>query len=219
MNKVLIVSFVLLAICGCKGTAARKDREFPDESTLTLKEYVDYLRGAAAKIPTPEERDPFPHGPDLLANETTHYIKRDFRVVYIDERYVSFRADMEDYHGGNGNHGQVFVGTIDRITGRILGVADFVPKDKWPTLRQRLYEGAAKKVGGKQNLQGEVKVTENFYFDRVGLHFVYNPYEIACGAIGDVEVLIDLKALCSPVVASNASMVQVKPKNWSHDKE
>ena len=65
-------------------------------------------------------------------------------------------------------------------------------------MTRRLYDGAVKKVGGRQNLQGEVCVTENFYFDKDGLHFVYNSYEIACGATGDVEVLIDLKALCTP---------------------
>lgn len=201
MNKALFASFVLLAIGGCKNVAAHKDRDFPDEPTITLKEYVDSLRHAAVKMPTPEERELFPDGPELLANLTTHIVKREFRVVFVDDRYVSFRADLEDDHGGNGSHGQVFVGTIDRKTGRVLGVADFVLKDRWATLTRRLYDGAVKRVGGKQNLQGEVCVTENFYFDKDGLHFVYNPYEIACGATGDVEVLIDLKALCTPAEA------------------
>jgi len=195
MNRVLFASIALLAICGCQSMTAYNGREFDDWPTITLKEYVDYLRDAAVKTPTPEEREMFPDGTGLLANETTHYIKREFQVVYIDERYVSFRADMEDYHGGNGNHSHVHVGTIDRKTGRVLGVVDFVPKAKWPTLKRKLYGGAVRKIEGKENLQSEVEVIENFYYDKDGLHFVYNPYEIACGATGAVEVLIDLKSL------------------------
>ena len=221
MNKVLFVSLVLLAVSGCKyvpedkerllddeaamtrqeassggqSKSAHEERQFDDKPIITLKEYVDDLRRAAVVMPTPEERDLFPNEPELLPDLTTHYIKRDFQVVYIDKRYVSFRADMEDYHGGNGNHSQVIVGTIDRKTGRILGVVDFVPKDKWPTLKRKLYEGAAKKVGGQANLLREVEVIENFYFDEDGLHFVYEPYEIAGGAIGAVDVVVDLKVL------------------------
>jgi len=195
MAKVLYVSIVLLAICGCQSVAVYNGREFDDAPTITLKKYVDYLRGAAVKTPTLEEREVFFDVPDLLADFTTHYIQREFQVVYIDERYVSFRADMEDYHGGNGNHSQVHVGTIDRKTGRVLGVVDFVPKARWPTLKRKLYDGAVKKVEGKENLQSEVEVIENFYYDKDGLHFVYNPYEIAGGATGAVEVLIDSKSL------------------------
>lgn len=195
MNKVYFTGLVLLLICGCKSTVSYNGREFDDKPIITLKEYVDYLREAAVRAPTPEERELFPNGPGLLATETTHCINREFQVVYIDEQYVSFRADMVDYHGGNGNHSQMHVGTIDRKTGRVLGVADFVPKAKWPELKKKLYDGAVKKVNGKENLQGEVKIIENFYYDNEGLHFVYNPYEIACGAIGVVEVPIGLESV------------------------
>ena len=39
-------------------------------------------------------------------------------------------------------------------------------------------------------LFGEVKPTENFYYDGAGLHFVYNVYELASYADGTIEVCI-----------------------------
>ncbi len=196
MRKHMLILFVVAALAGCQSARVEYNgREFDDAATITLKEYVDSLREAATQKPTEEERELFPDGPDLVPSETTHLIRREFQVLYIDERYVSFRADMMDYHGGNGNHSQVFVGSIDRKSGRVLGVVDFVPKSKWPVLKQKLYDGAVKKIEGKENLQGEVEVIENFYYAKDGLHFVYNPYEIACGATGSVEVVIDPKTL------------------------
>lgn len=196
MRKHTLILFVVAALVGCQSTRVEYNgREFDDWSTITLKEYVDYLREAATQKPTDEERVLFPNGPGLIPDLTTHYIQREFQVMYIDERYVSFRADMTDCHGGNGNHSQVSVGTIDRKSGRVLGVVDFVPKSKWAVLRQELNNGAIKKIEGKANLQGVVEVIENFYYAKDGLHFVYNPYEIACGATGAVEVVIDSKTL------------------------
>lgn len=196
MRKHMLILCVAAALAGCQTARVEHNgREFDDTATITLKEYVDSLRVLATQKPTEEERDLFPNGPGLIPDLTTHYIQREFQVLYIDERYVSFRADMTDYHGGNGNHSQVFVGTIDRKSGRVLGVVDFVPKSKLALLRQELYDGAIKKIEGKENLQGEVEVIENFYYAKDGLHFVYNPYEIACGAMGVVEIVIDPKTL------------------------
>ena len=192
------VTAVALAamLSGCQySQVANGERSFDDEPPVTLKEYVDYLRESATRKPTAEERELFADVPELSASMTTHLVRREFQVVHIDENYVSFRADMVDYHGGNGNHSSVFVGTIDRRTGAVLSVADFVPKDKWPLLRQRLRAKAVREIGGEANLQGAVVVVENFYYADDGLHFVYNPYEIACGAAGVIEVVISPREL------------------------
>jgi hypothetical protein len=47
-----------------------------------------------------------------------------------------------------------------------------------------------KKLGGKENLQGEVLPIENFCVVKEGLKFVYNEYEVACYAAGAVEVVV-----------------------------
>ena len=71
----------------------------------------------------------------------------------------------------------------------------FVADVKRAALKNALYDGAVKALGGKENLQSEVEVVENFYLAKDGLHFVYNEYEIACYAAGPVEVVIDPKSL------------------------
>lgn len=189
-----VVAILGSSFSGCRSVRPEyNNRRFDDESVITLKEYVDYLRKAATRQPTAEELEVFSGVPELSSSMTTHFVQREFQVLYIDENYVSFRADMQDYHGGNGNHSRVFVGTISRKTGRMLGVADFIPKSEWKSLKKKLVAGAIQKIGGAANLQGEVKVIENFYYAEGALHFVYNPYEIACGAAGAVEVPINLK--------------------------
>ncbi len=196
LRSVAIAVTLAAALSGCQySCVADGERPFEDEPPLTLKEYVDYLRAAATRKPTAEERELFSDVPELSASLTTHLVKREFQVVHIDANYVSFRADMVDYHGGNGNHSSVFVGTIDRRTGAVLGVADFVSKDKWPILKQRLRAKAVQAIGGEANLQSPVEVVENFYYANDGLHFIYNPYEIACGAAGVVEVVISPREL------------------------
>ncbi len=189
-----VVAILVSSLSGCRSVRLEyNNRRFDNESVITLKEYVDYLRKAATRQPTAEELEVFAGVPELSSSMTTHFVQREFQVLYIDENYVSFRADMQDYHGGNGNHSSVFVGTISRKTGRILGVADFIPKSEWKTLKKKLVAGAIQKIGGAANLQGEVKIIENFYYAEGELRFVYNPYEIACGAVGAVEVSINVK--------------------------
>ena len=196
LRSVSVAMALAAMLSGCQYSRIEDGgRAFDDAPTLTLKEYVEGLRAAATRHPTAEERELFSDVPELSASLTTHLVRREFQVVHLDKDYVSFRADMEDDHGGNGNHSRVFVGTIDRRTGRVLRVADFVPREKCPALKQRLHAEAARKVGGAENLQDEVEIIENFHYAKDGLHFVYNPYEIACGAAGAVEVVIDPASL------------------------
>ena len=43
---------------------------------------------------------------------------------------------------------------------------------------------------GEENIQSPVKPIENFYRAADGWHFVYNEYEIACYALGAIEVVV-----------------------------
>lgn len=191
MRKSVSLGVVLvLLLGGCQYADDSAGRQFYGEKPLSVADYVESLRKAAQVKPTPN--DPlYPETVELATELTTFYFERKFEVVYKDSRFVSFRADTEDYYGGNGNHHVVTVGTIERGSGRILGILDFVPRRQWPALERRLREGAIRKLGGAENLQGEVRVSENFYFAKDGLHFFYNPYEIACGAAGCIEVVVD----------------------------
>lgn len=53
----------------------------------------------------------------------------------------------------------------------------------------RLHDAVVAKIG-KDAVQDEVNPHGNFYLSKDGWHFVFNEYEVACYAVGDVEVVI-----------------------------
>ena len=56
-------------------------------------------------------------------------------------------------------------------------------------LKMRLHNAVVAKIG-EDALQGEVKPHDNFYLSRDGWHFVFNEYEVACHAVGDIEAVM-----------------------------
>lgn len=133
---------------------------------------------------------------DLVRSSlTSQEFKKTFEVRFADAQYVSYYAECFSYTGGAHGMTTTTVGTLNRKTGQKVCVKDLVPAEKMPALQQALREGAIQQLGGAEHLQGEVKVIENFYIAADGLHFVYNPYEIACYAKGRVEVVVNLKKL------------------------
>ena len=127
---------------------------------------------------------------DMLVGSsmTTEEYQSKYSVVFADEKYISFRAEEYSYTGGAHGNTEITVGTIDRKTGRRLRIADFVSADRLPELTKILHVKVVTKLGGKEKLQGEVRPIENFCVVKDGLKFVYNEYEVACYAVGAVEV-------------------------------
>ena len=127
---------------------------------------------------------------DMLvgASMTTEEYQSKYSVIFADEKYISFRAEEYSYTGGAHGNTEITVGTIDRKTGRRLRIADFVSADRLHELAKILHAKVVKKLGGKENLQGEVRPIGNFCVVKDGLKFVYNEYEVACYAVGAVEV-------------------------------
>lgn len=129
---------------------------------------------------------------DMLVGSsmTTEEYQSEYSVVFADEKYISFRAEEYSYTGGAHGSNKITVGTIDRKTGRRMCLKDFVSADKLLELTKILHAKVIKKLGGKENLQGEVLPIENFCVVEGGLKFVYNEYEVACYAAGAVEVVV-----------------------------
>lgn len=129
---------------------------------------------------------------DMLVGSsmTTEEYQSKYSVVFADEKYISFRAEEYSYTGGAHGSNKITVGTIDRKTGRRMCLKDFVSTDKLPELTKILHAKVIKKLGGKENLQGEVLLIENFCVVKGGLKFVYNEYEVACYAAGAIEVVV-----------------------------
>jgi hypothetical protein len=126
---------------------------------------------------------------------TSQEFKKSFEVRFADAKYMSYYAECYSYTGGAHGMTEVTVGTLCRKTGQKVSVKDLVPADKMDVLKQALRDGAIQRLGGAEHLQAEVTPIENFYIAADGLHFVYNPYEIACYAKGVVEVTIPFKVI------------------------
>jgi hypothetical protein len=126
---------------------------------------------------------------------TSQEFQKKFEVRFADDKYLSYYAECYAYTGGAHGMTEVTVGTLDRKSGLKVRLENIVTKDRLACLQKALREGAIKQVGGEENLLGEVTLTENFYIAADGLHFVYNPYAIACYAKGVIEVVIPFKTL------------------------
>lgn len=167
--------YVVLALVGCGGVGLdmRKDERAP---------YVEYLQGIIADA---KETPDFFIGNTLTDSE--EQCKRE--MVYLDDRYLSYRIEEFWYCGGAHGSTKISVGTLDRETGRPLTLVDVFGKDGLSVLKVELRKAVVAKIG-EENIQSSVKLTENFCLMQDGWHFVYNEYELACYACGSVEVVI-----------------------------
>ena len=174
MRKLLVLCAVM-ALVGCgvvEKDAYRGERE----------KYVEYLQGIIADA----KKDP-----DFLIGHTlTDREERSKReMVYLDDRYLSYRIEEYWYHGGAHGSTKVSVGTLDRETGKHLTLDSVFGKDGLAALETELRKAVIAKIG-EENIQSPVKPTENFYLAADGWYFVYNEYEIACYVIGAIEAVV-----------------------------
>ena len=183
MNKVLIC-LLLLEGCVSSDFIGAEDRD----------RYIDFCRETAL---TPVEKED-PEDPMTKADwmvypcsMTTQEFKKDYRIVYADAQYLSFRCEDYSYTGGAHGNTTITVGTIDRKTGKVLKINDVFPPEGRDAMLKILREKAVKAIGGESELQSEPTIIENFCLMKDGWHFIYNQYEIACYATGAVEVVIE----------------------------
>lgn len=168
-----------LVICGAMALAGCCAVEQGEEAR---DEYVAYLREVIADA---KKSPDFFIGHALTDSE--EQCKRE--MVYLDDRYLSYRIEEYCYNGGAHGSSKVTVGTLDRETGRELTLVDVCGKDGLPALESELRKAVIAKIG-EENIQSPVKPIENFYLASDGWHFVYNEYEIACYALGAIEVVV-----------------------------
>ena len=181
MKKFLVLC-VILALVGCgvvEKDACRGERGM----------YVEYLQRIIADAKKDAD---FFIGQTLTDSEER--CKRE--MVYLDERYLSYRIEEYAYSGGAHGSTKVSVGTLDRKTGRQLTLNDVFGKDGLATLESELRKAVVAKIG-EENVQSPVKPMENFYLAADGWHFVYNEYEVACYAIGAIEVVVPRQPIAS----------------------
>ena len=118
------------------------------------------------------------------------------KVVFVSPQIVSYKIEKTDYSGGAHGSRLITVASINRKTGKKITLADIAPGEKLSELHQLIKDMLVQQFKAKdyaellQQLLEEPKPTENFYLDKDGFHFIYNEYEIACYAMGTIEVII-----------------------------
>lgn len=192
MKRFVFLILIALAVGGCR-YAHVNQRE--DESAHPITDILDFRKEMRlAYIDMCKREAKRYHGDyEGWAWDCLREYKGEYKIVYADARYLSFYVEAYVFAGYNAHGGtSITVGTIDRKTGRVLKASELIPEQRMAEVRSALCDGAAKAVGGKDNLQNEVKVIDNCYLDEDGIHFVYNEYEIAPYAMGPIEVVIEL---------------------------
>ena len=115
-----------------------------------------------------------------------------YDVVYAENGFVSFYCREDYYTGGAHRNHNIKVGTL--YCGKRLRLADLPELDKIKKLfQQALRSRKDFKEIKNYNCGREVKMTENFYIDAEGIHFIYEPYEIHCYAAGIIDIQVPYK--------------------------
>lgn len=131
--------------------------------------------------------------PDMASSATMNWSREfNYNVVYVGNGFVSYYCRADYYTGGAHRNHDISVGTLYR--GKGLRLADLPELDKIEKLFQQAlrsrkdFKEIREYNGGK-----EIKMTENFYIDAKGIHFIYAPYEIHCYGAGIIDVFVPYK--------------------------
>ena len=115
----------------------------------------------------------------------------EYQISYANKQMVSFRCESYSYTGGAHGMPDTKVGTIKN--GKLLQLADLPDLSKIQTLWQQALQAHCQFAEIKKYsdfIGSEPQLTENFYLDDKGIHFIYQPYEIAPFAAGTIEIFI-----------------------------
>ena len=166
------IAGTLLIFCGCS-VVQNNDSEY--------QEYISLLKASK----NPEE---------LKNSSLMHWeSSSEYKIIYADKNIVSFRCESYSYTGGAHGMPDTKVGTIKN--GKLLQLADLPDLNKIKILWQQALKSHSqfseiKKYTGF--IGTKPQLTENFYLDGKGIHFIYQPYEIAPFAAGTIEIFVPL---------------------------
>lgn len=202
----LMVVVAVAGVCGCRYANVGHSK---NESSSSYKDIFDFRKEMRlAYIEMCKQEAQREHGNYKgWANDCWREYKGEYKIVYVDAKYLSFYAEAYVCAGFNVHGGtSIAVGTIDRKTGRVLKAADLIPECRMAEVKSALVDAVAEKLGGKENLLNEPKVIDNCYFAEGAIHFVYNEYEVAPYAEGPVEVAVLAPAdITKPVVVTGVT--------------
>ena len=188
----LMVVVAVALICGCQYSHVNHDENADVHPITDIFDFRKEMRLAYIEMCKQEAQ--CDHGDNQgWAEDCLREYRGEYKIVYVDARYLSFYVEAYVCAGFNAHGGtSITVGTIDRKTGQVLKAADLIPERRMAEVRAALVDGIAKKLGGKKNLLSEPKIIDNCYLAADGIHFVYNEYEVAPYAEGPVDAVVQV---------------------------
>jgi len=150
-----------------------------------------------------------------MSQEDLNQLKSDLqlstKVDYIDSLVISVRKDLAEYYAGavHGNYGTGFY-NIDRRTKTLLRESDYFVEDYaaqlTKILQRRLLIGykvkTLEELEEKEGISAvDLTPNDNCSIGPKGLTYIYNPYEIAPYALGQVTIFVpyeDLQPILRP---------------------
>lgn len=164
-------------------------------STGIKGEATDYLKGYKEEI---AEIGNDADGPYATLN---YYRNQALYLQYNSSNYVIVKYFVDSYSGGAHNNYNTVMYCYDVKNQKRLTLADVVNIDS--NALQKLVEKNFRiqyKIKPNEELTSQLfenylKANNNFFFDNTGLAFMYNPYEVASYAQGQIVVSVPYKEL------------------------
>ncbi|MBS1589526.1 MAG: DUF3298 domain-containing protein [Bacteroidetes bacterium] len=133
--------------------------------------------------------------------ETFNYARyQTIMPVYNDRNLITLQNDFYEFSGGaHGNYGTLFH-TYDLINKKELKLSDLIQIDSitlQPIVERAFREQYRIKVKNLSQVlfDPHLATTDNFYITNKGIGFLYNPYEVASYAQGQINVFVPFSAL------------------------
>ena len=182
--------------------------------------------------------------PDGYYNTKGYYKYANKTIIYSDHWIISYRLDFDTawkhgttrvkvgtinrnlYLDSHYRFDKLGSASNSYFLSRRLKLSDIVSKDDIPRMTALLIEpfkNELDKKGFKYEIKEDgslhtgfpmPKPTENFYYDKDGLHFVYESYEIHCGAAGSFDLCIEWPLPESVVAGHRGAGTRELPEGW-----
>jgi hypothetical protein len=166
-------------------------QDFYIAAAKAQRDYLEQYKKDLADM-SPEER----------AAPFLNFEKADFAYIrYNNKGFVIVEHMNYSYEGGaHGNYGSL-ISCYDLVAKRKLTLRDIVKADTG-TIRRLAEENLRQQAGLKPSdplnnllFENALTLTDNFYFTEKGIGLLYNPYEIASYAQGNIQIFIPFTQL------------------------
>ena len=111
-------------------------------------------------------------------------------ILYNAHGILSYSCYVYTFTGGAHGMNTTSCYVYDVYENQEIGINSIFKEEFLPNILSLLREQLASHECAESIDMSYVNVTENFFADEVGIHWIYNPYEIAPYAVGVIEVVL-----------------------------